>query len=145
MGRVVEMRIAVAFAITAMLAACAADKKIPPPPRGSLVDVSQPVDLSRPRQLLEAIPDKTGLARKVDAYSTPEDCTAVQKFYNESMQERHWTALTHEESGKNEFAQSWRYMSRNAYIAGAASSESAGCTIITAIYSRGKRTHYDPK
>jgi hypothetical protein len=127
--------------IAVLLCACASDKKVPPPPQGVVLDVTQPIDLSRPRQLLGSLIGAAGTARKVDAYGTPESCSSVAVFYDRFMRDAHWSSL-HEQADANGFAQSWKYMSRTSYIVGAPASN-AGCTVITAIYSRAHRNRYE--
>jgi hypothetical protein len=145
------------FLLFLLISGCASDKKIPPPPQGSILDFTQAADsaqLTRPRQLLEGITGKAGEARKVDAYRTSEDCSKVADFYNQFMAGAHWSALPVElmqsddaalkaATGSREFANGWKYMSRTSYIAGAP--EPMGCVVITAIFDHGRRNRYQAK
>lgn len=140
------------------LTACASDKKIPPPPRGSIIDVTQAADsaqLTRSRQLLEGITSKAGEARKVEAFRTSEECSKAADFYNQFMARTHWSALPIAQlesddtslkaaAGSGEFATGWKYMSRTSYIVGAPE-PNAGCVIITAIFDHGRRNRYEAK
>lgn len=125
------------LAIAVLATGCASDKKIPPPPQGSIIDVTQPAELERPRQLLEQITAGAGVVRKLDAYRTPANCTSVADFYNQVMQGEHWKQLAAASPAPGEFASQWKYMSRTAYLVGAPSDApgGAGCVVIAGVFS----------
>jgi len=138
-----------------LLTSCAADKKIPAPPESNVIDVSQPSDLARDRELLEGIRDKQGYAKKVDAYRSAEGCSPVADFYTKFMRDTHWTELSASQpsseshstrwnpAGLTQFTQSWKYQSRHVYIVGSVPTSGSGCVVITAIYTKAHRTRYE--
>ena len=141
-----RIHLIVAMPVLTMLTACASDKKIPPPPQGTVIDVSQPADLSRVRELLDAIPQKQGYAKKVVAYRSSEDCAPVARFYGDFMRGTHWTELSagdNSPADASAFTQSWKYMSRRAYIVGSTPPGGSGCTVMTAIYDKAHRNRYE--
>jgi hypothetical protein len=127
------------------IAGCAKDKTIPPPPQSARVDVTQPLDLSHARELLEKIPEKRGEAHNVDAYTTPAGCGEVAKFYDGYMSGAHWKGI---QSGTaalpSEFTQGWKYMSRRVYLTGATPQNGAGCVVMVAVYD-GSRDRYESR
>lgn len=139
---------------TILFSACAADKKIPPPPQSNVLDVSQPVDLGRDRELLDSLP-KDGYAKKVDAFNSAQGCAPVADFYTKYMRDASWTELsasqpasdTHSSAwnpaGLTQFTQSWKYQSRHVYIVGSVPKTGSGCVVMTAIYTKAHRNRYE--
>lgn len=119
-----------------LVTGCASDKKIPPPPQGSIIDVTQPAALARPRQLLEQITRRAGVIRKLDAYQTPVDCASVADYYSRAMRAGHWKLISIAPAAPGEFASQWKYMSRTAYLAGAApDAPGVGCVVMAGVFS----------
>jgi len=130
-----------------VLSGCASDKKVPHPPDSFVIDVTQPVDLTDARKLLESAAIDRGEARKVDAFHSAQRCSEVAAFYAKYMPSAYWksadrVSLSGASSG---FTQAWRYASRTVVITGAPAANGSGCTVMIGDYRRSGRDRYQTR